>query len=206
MNDGLSPPPVPSIERKRARKKKSKVAPPLVEEVSATSVRVKAKKSARVKAKKSARKTPAVAKPSAVNVPVTAAARYVAIFVDGIPVTVELHEIQAAFDTTALVGRFKPGFCKVLVLESEVGRALSQKFVSGHKVRVKKWRVKDQHRSGRYHYHDGRSRGDSTIEKCMKSVNIIGTRVKFIEDAMNDMKRLLKRIASTDEDSEVSSY
>ena len=40
----------------------------------------------------------------------------------------------------------------------------------------------------------------------MKSVNIIGTRVKFIEDAMNDMKRLLKRIASTDEDSEVSSY
>ena len=162
--------------------------------------------SARVKAKKSARKTPAVAKPSAVNVPVTAAARYVAIFVDGIPVTVELHEIQAAFDTTALVGRFKPGFCKVLVLESEVGRALSQKFVSGHKVRVKKWRVKDHHRNGRYHHQDGRSRGDSTIEKCMKSVNIIGTRVKFIEDAMNDMKRLLKRIASTDEDSEVSSY
>ena len=120
---------------------------------------------------------------------------------------VELDEIQAAFDTKALVGRFKPGFCKVLVLESEVGRALSQKFVSGHKIRVKKWRVKDQHRSGRYHYHDGRSRGDSTIEKCMKSVNIIGTRVKFIEpDAMNDMKRLLKRIASTDEDSEVSSY
>ncbi len=170
------------------------VAQPLVEEVSAAPVRVKAKKV----------QLTAPAKPFAVKVPVTAV-RYVAISVDGVPETVENEEIQAEFDTKALVGRFKSGLCKVLVLESEVGRALSQKSVSGHKIRVKTWRVKDHHRNGRYRRQDGRGE-DSTIEKCMESVNIIGTRVKFIEDAMNDMKRLLKRIASTDEDSEVSSY
>ena len=142
------------------------------------------------------------------KVPVTAV-RYVAIFVDGIPETVENEEIQAVFDTKALVGRFKSGFCKVLVLESEVGRALSQKSVwPGYKIRVKKWRVKDHHRNGRYRRQDGRNAGVSnkTIEKCMKSVNIMGTRMKFIETELNDMKRLLKRIAATDEDSEVSSF
>ena len=166
------------------------VAQPLVEEVSAAPVRVKAKV-----------QLTAPAKPFAVKVPVTAV-RYVAISVDGVPETVENDEIQAEFDTKALVGRFKSGLCKVLVLESEVGRALSQESVSGHKIRVKAWKVKDHHRNGRYRRQDGR-REDSTIEKCMESVNIMGTRMKFIETAM---KRLLKRIASTDEDSEASSY
>ena len=109
------------------------VAQPLVEEVSATRpVRVKEKKV----------QLTAPAKPFAVKVPVTAV-RYVAISVDGVPETVENEEIQAEFDTKALVGRFKSGLCKVLVLESEVGRALSQESVSGHKIRVKAWKVKD---------------------------------------------------------------
>ena len=170
--------------------KAAKSVAPLVEEVSAAPVRVKAKV-----------QLTAPAKPFAVKVPVTAV-RYVAISVDGVPETVENEEIQAEFDTKALVGRFKSGLCKVLVLESEVGRALSQESVSGHKIRVKAWKVKDHHRNGRYRRQDGR-REDSTIEKCMESVNIMGTRMKFIETAM---KRLLKRIASTDEDSEASSY
>ena len=157
----------------------------VVEEVSTTSVRVKAKKV----------QLTAPAKPFAVKVPVTAV-RYVAIFVDGIPETVENEEIQAVFDTKALVGRFT-GFCKILVLESEVGRALGQKSVSGHKIRVKKWRVKDHHRNSRHHrLHDGRNLGvpTRTVETC----KTIGTRMKSIEVAIYDIKRVLKCIASTE--------
>jgi hypothetical protein len=95
------------------------------------------------------------------------------------------------------------------VPERKLGRALSQNSVSGNKnqCRVKKWRVKDHHRNGR-HRRDVRNREvlNKTIKTCMKSVETFGTRMKFIEAAMNDMKRLLKRIASTDEDSDVSSY
>ena len=100
--NGLSPPPVPSIERK-ARKKKAKVAPP---------------------------------EPPA-KVSVKTAVCYVEIFVKGVPETMANNELQTLFNTKALVGRFKSGHCKVLVPESELRRALSQNFVSGHKIRVK---------------------------------------------------------------------
>ena len=44
------------------------------------------------------------------------------------------------------MSRFESGHCKVLVPESELGRALSQNSVSGHKICVKKWRVREDHR------------------------------------------------------------
>ena len=110
--NGLSPPPVPSIERK-ARKKKAKVAPP---------------------------------EPPA-KVSVKTAVRYLAIFVKGVPGTVANNEIQTVFNTKALVGRFKSGHCKVLVPESELGRALGQNSVSGHKIRVKKWRAHEDYQA-----------------------------------------------------------
>ncbi len=115
VNDGLSPPPVPSIERKRARKKKAKMAPP---------------------------------EPPP-KVSVKTAIRYLAICVKGVPGTVSNNEIQTVFDTKALVGRFKSGHCKVLVPESDLGRALSRNSVSGHKIRVKKWRVCEDHHGRR---------------------------------------------------------
>ena len=68
-----------------------------------------------------------------------------AIFVKGIPGTVGNNELQTVFNTEALVGRFESGHCKVLVPESELGRALSQNSVSGHEIRVKKWRVREDH-------------------------------------------------------------
>ena len=150
--NGLSLPPLPSIERK-ARKKKAKVALP---------------------------------EPPA-KVSVKTAVPYVAIFVKGVPGTVGNNELQTVFNTEALVGRFESGHCKVLVPESELGRALSQNSVSGHKIRVKKWRVReDHHRNGRRHRRqNGRNREVSN--------KTIGTRMKSIETAMNDMKRLLKR-------------
>jgi hypothetical protein len=169
VNDGLSLPPVPSIKRK-ARKKKAKVAPP---------------------------------EPPA-KVSVKTAVCYVAIYVKGVPETVPNDEIQTEFDTKALVGRFPSGYCKVLVPESELGRALSQKSVSGHKIHVKRWRVRDldHHRNGRRHrLHDGRNWEvpTRTVETCMNSMGkTIGTRMKSIEMAMYDMKRVLKRIASTE--------
>ena len=72
------------------------------------------------------------------KVSVKTAVRYLAIFVKCIPGTVANNEIQTVFNTKALVGRFKSGHCKVLVPESELGRALSRNSVSGHKIRVKK--------------------------------------------------------------------
>ena len=131
--NGLSPPPVPSIERK-ARKKKAKVAPP---------------------------------EPPA-KVSVKTAVCYVAIFVKGVPGTVANNEIQTVFNTKTLVGRFKSGHCKVLVPESELGRALSQNSVPGHKICVKRWRVReDHHRNGRRHRrHNGRNR---EVTLCISS-------------------------------------
>ena len=139
------------------------------------------------------------------KVSVKTAVHYVPIFVKGVPGMVGNNELQTVFNTKALVGRFESGHCKVLVPESELGRALSQNSVSGYKIRLKKWRVhEDHHRNGHRHRRHGRNREVSnTIETCMKT---IGTRMKAIETAM--MKRVLKRIASTEdgEDSEVSSY
>jgi hypothetical protein len=169
----LSPPPVPRIKRKAARKKKAKVAPP---------------------------------EPPA-KVSVKTAVRYVPICVKGVPKTVANNELQTVFNTEALVGRFESGHCKVLVPESELGRALSQNSVSGHKIRVKRWRVRDpdHHRNGCRHGHR-RNNGRNlevptrTVETCMNSMGkTIGTRMKSIEMAMCDMKRVLKRIASTEE-------
>ena len=129
-----------------------------------------------------------------------------AIFVKDVPRTVANNEIQTVFNTKALVGRFESGYCKVLVPESELGRALSQNSVSGHKICVKRWRVRDpdHHRNGRRHGHR-RNNGRNlevptrTVETCMNSMGkTIGTRMKSIEMAMCDMKRVLKRIASTE--------
>ena len=122
------------------------------------------------------------------KVSVKTAVVYLPIFVKGVPGTVVNDKIQTVFNTKALVGRFESGHCKVLVPESELGRALSQNSVSGHKIRVKRWRVRgeDHHRNGRWHRRqNGRNREVSN--------KTIGTRMKSIETAMNDMKRLLKR-------------
>ena len=123
------------------------------------------------------------------KVSVKTAVVYLPIFVKDVPGTVANDEIQTAFNTKALVGRFKSGHCKVLVPESELGRALSQNFVSGHKIRVKKWRAhEDYHRNGRQHRpHDRNREVSNIIETCMKT---IGTRMKAIETAL--MKRALK--------------
>ena len=97
----------------------------------------------------------------------------------------ENKKLQTVFNTEALVGRFESGHCKVLVPESELGRALGQNSVSGHEIRVKRWRVRgdDHHRNGRWHHRQNGRVSNKTI----------GTRMKSIETAMNDMKRLLKR-------------
>ena len=154
VNDGLSLPPVPSIKRK-ARKKKAKLAPPEPPPVKARKKKVKS-----------------VAPPELPKVSVKTAVRYVAIFVKGVPGTVGNNELQTVFNTKALVGRFKSGHCKVLVPESELGRALSQNFVSGHKICVKKWRAhEDYHRNGRQHRpHDRNREVSNIIETCMKTM------------------------------------
>jgi len=121
----------------------------------------------------------------------------VAISVKGVPGTVANNEIQTVFNTKALVGRFESGHCKVLVPESELGRALSQNSVSGHKIRVKRWR--DRRRQRR---NNGRNLEvpTRTVETCMNSMGkTIGTRMKSIEMAICDMKRVLEHIASTEE-------
>ena len=159
--NGLSLPPMPSIERK-VRKKKAKVVPP---------------------------------EPPA-KVSVKTAVCYVAIFVKDVPRTVANNEIQTVFNTKALVGRFESGYCKVLVPESDLGRALSRNYVSGHKIRVKKWRVCRRQRRNNGRNLEVPTR---TVETCMNSMGkTIGTRMKSIEMAMCDMKRVLKRIASTE--------
>ncbi len=114
------------------------------------------------------------------KVSVKTAVFYVAISVKGVPGTVANNEIQTVFNTKALVGRFKSGHCKVLVPESDLGRALSRNSVSGHKIRVTKWRAVCE---------DHHSRRPQNREVSNKT---IGTRMKSIEAAM---KRLLKRIS-----------
>ena len=143
--------------------------------------------------KRKARKKKAKMAPPEPPISVKTAVRYVAVFVEGVPGTVENKKLQTVFNTEALVGRFESGHCKVLVPESELGRALGQNSVSGHEIHVKKWRVREDHHHDRRHRRHGRNREVSnTIEICMKT---IGTRMKAIETAM---KRALKRIASTE--------
>jgi len=131
-----------------------------------------------IKRKARKKKANSVAPPELPKVSVKAV-RYLAIFVKGVPGTVSNNEIQTVFDTKALVGRFESGHCKVLVPESDLGRALSRNYVSGHKIRVKKWRVCEDH-------HSRRPQNREVSNKT------IGTRMKSIEAAM---KRLLKRIS-----------
>ena len=106
------------------------------------------------------------------KVSVKTAVVYLPIFVKGVPGTVVNDKIQTVFNTKALVGRFKSGHCKVLVPESELDRALSQNFVSGHKICVKKWRAhEDYHRNGRQHRpHDRNREVSNIIETCMKTM------------------------------------
>ena len=123
-----------------------------------------------VKARKKKAKVAPPEPPAKVSV--KTAVCYVAVFVKGIPGAVANNEIQTVFNTKALVGRFKSGHCKVLVPESELGQALSQNSVSGHKIRVKKWRAhEDYHWNGRQHRpHDRNREVSNTIETCMKTV------------------------------------
>ena len=194
VTGGLSLPPMPSIERKPARKKKAKVAPPEPPAKVSVKTWLSPPPVPSIKRKARKKKVKSVAPPELPKVSVKTAVRYLAISVKGVPGTVANNEIQTVFNTKALVGRFKSGHCKVLVPESELGRALSQNSVSGHKIRVKKWRAhEDYHRNGRQHRpHDRNREVSNTIETCMKT---IGTRMKAIETAM---KRALKRIASTE--------
>ena len=135
--------------------------------------------------KRKARKKKAKMAPPEPPIPVKTAVRYVAVFVEGVPGAVENKKLQTVFNTEALVGRFESGHCKVLVPESELGRALSQNSVSGHEIHVKKWRVREDHHHDRRHRRHGRK--------------TIGTRMKSIEKAICDMKRVLEHIASTEE-------
>ena len=137
------------------------------------------RKARKKKAKMAPPEPPISVKPTAV--------RYVAVFVEGVPGTVENKKLQTVFNTEALVGRFESGHCKVLVPESELGRALGQNSVSGHEIHVKKWRVREDYHHDRRHRRHGRNRVSNIIETCMKT---IGTRMKAIETAL--MKRALK--------------
>ena len=93
------------------------------------------------------------------------------VFVEGVPGTVENKKLQTVFNTEALVGRFESGHCKVLVPESELGRALSQNSVSGHEIHVKKWRVReDYHHDRRHRRHDRNREVSNIIETCMKAI------------------------------------
>ena len=142
------------------------------------------------------------------------AAGFTSIFL-GVSMTVTDDQIQAVLGVSAKIGRRRRNRVKARIPDDDVGRVLKLQSVSGHKLRVEKWR---SFKAPPYHTNRHGCQAikleDVTTKECARFAaefhaqtrperlysqvvsNKVEARMKSMETAMYDVKQLLKRLSS----------
>ena len=146
------------------------------------------------------------------------AAGFTSIFL-GVSMTVTDDQLQAILGVNAKIGRRRRNRLKVRVPDDDVGRVLKLESVSGHKLRVEKWRsfkapsyhtnrhgrqaikedvtttVKERARfAAEFLNAQTRPEGQRLYSQVVS--NKVEARMKSMETAMYDVKQVLKRMSS----------